>query len=129
MDSRIRWPGIVDRAREIVEGYEVGVTLRQVMYRLVSQGLLPNTPPMYRRLSSRLAAARREGRFPDLIDTLREVHVPPVWPDASAFVDEVPGWFRLDRTRGQQHAVYVAAEQDTLRQLLRGSDVPTSDRI
>lgn len=118
--SRVRWPGIVDRAREIVDGYEGGVTLRQVMYRLVSEGLLANTPPMYRRLSSRLAAARREGRFPDLIDTLREIHVPPVWAGADAFVGEVPGWFRLDRTRGQEAAVYVAAEKDTLRLLLTG---------
>jgi hypothetical protein len=103
-----------------VDGYEGGVTLRQVMYRLVSEGLLANTPPMYRRLSSRLASARREGRFPDLIDTLREIHVPPVWTGADAFVGEVPGWFRLDRTRGQQHALYVAAEKDTLRLLLTG---------
>ncbi|MFE2746234.1 hypothetical protein ACFXKX_18135 [Streptomyces scopuliridis] len=48
---------------------------------------------------------------------MREVHVPPVWTDAGAFVGEVPGWFRLDRTRGQEHVVYVAAEKDTLRQL------------
>ncbi|MFE3142968.1 hypothetical protein [Streptomyces scopuliridis] len=48
---------------------------------------------------------------------MREVHVPPVWTDADAFVGEVPDWFRLDRTRGQEHAVYVAAEKDTLRQL------------
>ncbi|GGT84652.1 hypothetical protein [Streptomyces violascens] len=34
--ERIRWPVVVDRAREIVESYEGGVTLRQVMYRLVS---------------------------------------------------------------------------------------------
>ena len=49
------------------------VTLRQVMYRLASEGVLPHTPPMYRRLSSQLAEARREGRFADLIDTIREV--------------------------------------------------------
>ncbi|MFE2746235.1 hypothetical protein [Streptomyces scopuliridis] len=55
--SRIRWPGIVarSRARETVGGYEGGVTLRQVMYRLVSEGRLSNTPPVYRRRSSRLA--------------------------------------------------------------------------
>ncbi|MET8831607.1 hypothetical protein ABZX40_37980 [Streptomyces sp. NPDC004610] len=28
--ERIRWPVVVDRAREIVESYEGGVTLRQV---------------------------------------------------------------------------------------------------
>jgi hypothetical protein len=38
--ERIRWPAVVDRAREIVESYEGGVTLRQVMYRLVSEGAL-----------------------------------------------------------------------------------------
>ncbi|MFF8960772.1 hypothetical protein [Streptomyces sp. NPDC014894] len=114
--QRIRWPAVVARARQIVESYDGGVTLRQVMYRLVSEGALPHTPSMYRHLSSHLAKARRENRFPDLIDTLREVHVPPAWPDATAFLREAVGWFGLDRTQGQQ-PVYVAAEKDTLRQM------------
>ncbi|WP_335938025.1 hypothetical protein [Streptomyces sp. PTD5-9] len=101
--ERIQWRAVVDRARQIVESYEGGVALRQVMYRLVSEGMLPPTPSMYRHLFSPLAQARREGRFPDLIDTLREA------------VD----WFALDRTEGQ-HPVYVAAEKNTLRQLLTG---------
>lgn len=61
--ERVRWPVIVDRAREIVEGYEGGVTLRQAMYRLVSEGVLPHTPSMYRRLQSRQAQVRRERRW------------------------------------------------------------------
>ncbi|MER6611402.1 hypothetical protein ABT282_37485 [Streptomyces sp. NPDC000927] len=40
--ERIRWPAVVDRARQIVESYEGGVTLRQVMYRLVFEGVLPH---------------------------------------------------------------------------------------
>lgn len=119
--QRVRWSVVVDRARRIVDGYApLKVTLRQVMYRLVSTGVLPHTAPMYRRLSARLAQARREGRFPDLIDTVRDVHVPECWPDADAFVREMPEWFRLDRTAGQQYALYVAAEKDTLRQQLTG---------
>ncbi|GGV51065.1 hypothetical protein [Streptomyces spectabilis] len=119
--ERVRWPVVVDRAREIVDGYApLKVTLRQVMYRLVSEGVLPHTPPMYRRLSAQLAQARREGRFPDLIDTVCEVHVPPAWPDAGEFVRQMPDWFRLDRTEGQERALYVAAEKDTLRQQLTG---------
>jgi hypothetical protein len=43
---------------------------------------------MCRHLSSHLAQARREDRFPDLIDTLGEVHVPPAWPDMGAFLRE-----------------------------------------
>ncbi|MEU5053730.1 hypothetical protein [Streptomyces sp. NPDC021096] len=121
MTERVRWPVVVDRAREIVNGYApLKVTLRQVMYRLVSVGALPHTAPMYRRLSAQLAQARREGRFPELIDTVREVHVPPAWPDVGAFISEMPDWFRLDRTEGQEHALYVAAEKDTLRQQLTG---------
>ncbi|MBT2453198.1 hypothetical protein J7F03_40565 [Streptomyces sp. ISL-43] len=117
--ERIRWTVVVERARQIVDGYApLKVTLRQVMYRLASEGVLPHTPPMYRRLSAQLAQARREGRFPDLIDTVREVHVPPAWPDATTFVAQMPGWFRLDRTAGQKRALYVAAEKDTLRQQL-----------
>ncbi|MFH8894384.1 hypothetical protein [Streptomyces sp. NPDC017949] len=90
------------------------------MYRLAAEGVLPHTPSMCRRLSSQLAHARREGRFPDLIDTVREVHVPPVWTDADAFVREMPAWFRLDRTAGQEHALYGAAGKDSLRQQLTG---------
>ncbi|MFD6464674.1 hypothetical protein [Streptomyces goshikiensis] len=78
--ERIRWPLVVERARQIVDGYApLNVTLRQVMYRLAAEGVLPDAPPMYRRLSARLAQARREGSFPDLTDTMREVHVPPAW--------------------------------------------------
>jgi hypothetical protein len=117
--ERVRWPVVVDRARRIVEGYApLKVTLRQVMYRLVSEGALPHTAPMYRRLSAQLAQARREGRFPDLIDTVRAVHVPPAWPHVDVFVEQMPDWFRLDRTEGQERALYVAAEKDTLRQQL-----------
>ncbi|WP_187438765.1 hypothetical protein [Streptomyces sp. sk2.1] len=80
--ERIRWTAVVHRAREIVDGHApLKVTLRQVMYRFAAEGVLPHTPPMYRRLSVQLAQARREGRFPDLIDTVREVHVPQAWPD------------------------------------------------
>ncbi|MGJ3558531.1 hypothetical protein ACR6C2_04485 [Streptomyces sp. INA 01156] len=46
-------------ARQIVEGYApLKSTLRQVMYRIASEGVLPHTPPMCCRLSSQLAKAR-----------------------------------------------------------------------
>lgn len=110
------------RAADIVTGYDEvgGCTLRQAYYRLVVEGLIPHTAPAYRRLSARLAQARREERFPDLIDPLREVHVPPAWPDAGAFLRAAPDWFALDRTAGQATALYLACEKDTLRAQLRG---------
>jgi hypothetical protein len=91
-----------------------------VYYRLVSGGSIPHTAPTYRRLSAQLARARREGHFPDLIDPLRQVHVPPAWPDAATFLRKAPGWFALDRTAGQTTALYVACEKDTLRAQVTG---------
>ncbi|MFE9121322.1 hypothetical protein [Streptomyces sp. NPDC007172] len=38
MGERIRWPVVVRRAREIYAEYDGGVTLRQLMYRLVAEG-------------------------------------------------------------------------------------------
>ncbi|MFD8915981.1 hypothetical protein [Streptomyces sp. NPDC059575] len=55
--------------------------------------------------------ASREGRFPDLIDTVLEVHVPLAWTGADAFLAQMPDWFCLDRTEDQEHALYVAAER------------------
>ncbi|MBQ0891119.1 hypothetical protein KBZ94_40465 [Streptomyces sp. RM72] len=119
---RLCWADVVDRAAVIVTGYDAvgGCTLRQVYYRLVAEAAIPHTAPAYRRLSARLARARRGEGFPDLIDPLREVHVPPAWPDAGAFLDEAPAWFCLDHTAGQAAAVYVACEKDTLRAQLTG---------
>lgn len=112
----------MERAAVIVTGYDAvgGCTLRQVYYRLVAEAALPHTAPAYRRLSARLAQARRLEGFPDLIDPLREVHVPPAWPDAGAFLRQAPAWFCLDHTAGQAAAVYVACEKDTLRAQLTG---------
>ncbi|MFF1696452.1 hypothetical protein ACFVXC_23025 [Streptomyces sp. NPDC058257] len=45
--ERLRWSAVVDRARQIIVGYApLKVTLRQVMYRLDSEGVLPHTPLM-----------------------------------------------------------------------------------
>lgn len=115
--GRLQWARIVERAASIVTS---GCTLRQVYYRLVSEGAIPHTPPAYRRLSAQLAQVRRRQYFPDLIDPLREIHAPPTWPDATTFLRAVPDWFALDRTVGQKTAVYVACEKDTLRAQLTG---------
>lgn len=39
--SRVRWPVVADRVREIAEGYEGGVRMRQVTYQVVPDGVLP----------------------------------------------------------------------------------------
>ncbi len=47
MSARLCWVTILVRAAEIVRSYSVGVTLRQLFYRLVSELLIPNTRSAY----------------------------------------------------------------------------------
>ncbi|MFE0107077.1 hypothetical protein [Streptomyces sp. NPDC059009] len=113
----IVWERVVERARQIDAEYDTAVTLRQLYYRLVTEGAIVHRPWAYRKLSSHLAASRRAGDGPDLVDTTRRVHVPRAWADANELVAQIPELFRLDRTTGQPLALYVCAEKDTLRSL------------
>ncbi|MGX1266875.1 hypothetical protein RKD18_000069 [Streptomyces phaeoluteigriseus] len=92
--ERVLWPVVVDRARQIVVGYApLKITLRQVMYRLVAEGVLPHTAPMYRRLSAQLAQARREGRHwnAQTIESMialmpLQSSVPTGWPERADLI-------------------------------------------
>ncbi len=61
----LKWPPIVERAAEIAGSYSTAVTLRQLFYRLVSEGLLANTDVSYKTLSARTAQARPRGMVPE----------------------------------------------------------------
>lgn len=113
--SPLRWSEVVDAARRVVEGYEHAVTLRQVYYRLAANGELPMTTSAYKKLSAQLAEQRRRGVFPDLLDSGRRVHLDPTYSEPGDLLELVPDWFRLDRTAGQEFALYVGVEKDTLR--------------
>src|SRR5215510_14642399 len=117
--SRITWPRILSVAAEIVRSYETGVTLRQLFYRLVAEGYLPNTPSAYKNLSKTTAAARRRGDFPNLIDRTRAIHryrtfTGPV--DARGWLSDI---YRRDRTEGQDLSLYLGVEKHGLVELLR----------
>ncbi|GGM82633.1 hypothetical protein GCM10012275_61510 [Longimycelium tulufanense] len=112
---RIHWPEVIEQARDIVTRYEYGVTLRQLYYILFSRGIIPHSAPTYRRLSARLAEARRRGDFPPLIDTVRQVHVPPSYTSPTELLTAAVATYRRDHTEGQPTQVWVGAEKDTVR--------------
>lgn len=111
---RISWGKVIEQAAEIVKGYDTGVTLRQLFYRLVSAGILPNTQSVYRTLSARTAEARRAGKFPDLIDRTRTIHRYACFNgvyDAKKWLAEI---YRRDRTEGQEVSLYIGVEKNGL---------------
>jgi hypothetical protein len=114
MSERIDWGHVLIRAAEVVEGYDTPVTLRQVFYRLVADGTLPNTTGAYKRLSARTAEARREGRFPDLADRTRSIVRPLSFGGAVEARRWLADVYRRDRTEGQAVSVYLGVEKHGL---------------
>ncbi|MGI8514605.1 MAG: hypothetical protein ACR2NT_05590 [Acidimicrobiia bacterium] len=109
---RLDWPPIVERAAEIVRSYSTSVTLRQLFYRLVSDGTLPNTRGAYSTLSDRTAEARRQGTFPDLLDRGRSIHRYRTFPNPQVAGRYVARIYRRDRTEGQEFNVYLGVEKN-----------------
>jgi hypothetical protein len=58
------WAPIIERAAGIVREYETPVTLRQVFYRLVAEGLVANKKTDYNQLSDRTAKAPARRHLP-----------------------------------------------------------------
>lgn len=117
--KRLDWRAVLDEAKSVVLSYDTGVTLRQLHYRLVSTGTIPNTASAYKQLSGRTAEARRAGDFPDLIDRTRSILRPPTWEDPGDALDWLANTYRRDRTEGQARAVYLGVEKAGMVEQLR----------
>lgn len=109
--TRIAWDSVLETAADIVYGYDTGVTLRQLFYRLVATQVLPNTSSAYKGLSSKTAEARRAGTFPDLIDRGREIHRAGYFTSPESALSWLTSRYRRDRTEGQDVSVYIGVEK------------------
>jgi hypothetical protein len=116
--ARTEWPLVLGRAADIVREYDTAVTLRQLFYRLVAEGLIPNTLTKYKRLSELTADARRQGKFPSLLDRTRIIERAPSWASPEDAIRALRLQYRRDRTEGQDVSLYLAVEKQTLVGLL-----------
>lgn len=108
---RKQWGPILKRAAEIVRSYDTPVTLRQLFYRLVSLQLMRNSASDYTMLAQRTAALRREGKFPDLIDESRQIHVADSFDGPAEVLNAALDSYRRDRTEGQPYTVFLGTEK------------------
>lgn len=112
--GELDWNTILHRAKEIVESYDTGVTLRQLYYRLVTERLIPNKQQSYKTLSAKTAAARREGWFPKLIDRTREIEQNMTFDSPSSALSWLSDIYLRDRTEGQPWSIYLGVEKHGL---------------
>jgi len=89
---------IIDKAKEIIEGTDHPMTIRQIFYQLVAQNFFPNTPQQYRQLSYHLVTARQRGliSWDAIEDRTRIPFEVSMWDDIESFVDSALASFRLD---------------------------------
>src|SRR5437868_5137106 len=99
--KRKPWAPIVERAAAIVREYDTAVTLRQVFYRLVAEGLIANKQSDYTLLSRLTAAARRDGAFPALVDRTRSIEQLERFDSPAHALRKLAEWYRRDRLEGQ----------------------------
>jgi hypothetical protein len=109
--ARIDWQRVTQHAARIVRSYETAVTLRQLFYRLVSDGTLPNTTAAYKSLSDRTTRAREAGSFPALLDRGRTIHRLGGFTSPEQARRYLKSIYRRDRTEGQDVSVYLGVEK------------------
>lgn len=111
LQKNYSWPPIIEAAKAIVESYNTKVTLRQLSYRLVSRGLIINKDPHYKRLSALTAEGRRNGTFPELADTTRQIE-DWVWhANAPKAMRHAANTYRNDRMADQPVTIYLGVEK------------------
>jgi len=116
--QNIKWVPVISRAIDIVSEYDGIVTLRQLFYRLVSEGLIPNTETTYKVLSRKTAQLRRESVFPRLVDDTRKIHRLSCFDGVDDGLRALHHQYRRDRTEGQKYHIYLAVEKGALQNLV-----------
>jgi hypothetical protein len=111
MADRIDWQQVTRHAADLVNSYDTSVTLRQLYYRLVSDGTLPNSIAAYKGLSDRTTRAREAGWFPALIDRGRSIHEYQTFQGPQTARRWLKGIYRRDRTETQDVSVYLGVEK------------------
>ena len=106
---------VVKEARAALEAV-APQTVRQLFYRLVTAGIVPNTRSAYQFTSRALVEARRTGKIPwkQIEDRLRRPRTPAMWEDLAEYVSDTIFCYRRDVWQTQPRLVECWLEKDAL---------------
>lgn len=130
----MRYADLVNAVNQIISGYTMSLTLRQVYYRLVAAGLIPNTRSNYNQLSSQLVTARENGDIDDtrIVDRSRRIEdVSFESPESFIEICQTTLRRRYVRRFWDSQPVYceVWVEKDALSQVLAEAVYPFNAAI
>jgi hypothetical protein len=93
------------------------ITLRGLMYRLVSHGFLPSTDHEHYKRLGRLMTVLREADLLDfdwIVDNVRMTDKPSSWSGLKDFAQEMRQTYRKDFWAHLQHYVHIIVEKDAI---------------
>ena len=106
---------VVKEARAVLESVHPQ-TVRQLFYRLVTVGIVPNTRSAYQFTSRALVEARRTGKIPwkQIEDRLRRPRTVSMWEDLAEYISDTIFCYRRDVWQTQPRLVESWLEKDAL---------------
>jgi len=114
---------LIEDANRIIDdyldqGYEL--TLRQLYYRLVATGVIPNNQRSYKNLGTAMNTGRMIGLvdWEAIVDRVRETRANAHWDSPKELLEDAAEAFQLDRWEGQENHVEVMCEKDALSGVL-----------
>lgn len=117
---------IIAQANRIISSYQaqnLSLTLRQLYYRFVASGLIPNKQSEYKRLGSII----NDGRLAGLIDwdaiedRGRNLQTVPSWNDPGDIIEAAARSYAIDLWEGQDNRVEVWVEKEALIGVVGGA--------
>jgi hypothetical protein len=110
---------MIDRANTICEEYAAAgysLTLRQLYYRFVANGWIPNTQESYNKLGSVVNNARLAGEIDwnHVVDRTRPLHQLSTWDDPTDIISDSAVAYREAVWRNQRNYVEVWVEKEAL---------------
>ena len=114
---------VIDDANEIIEAYQaqgLNLTLRQLYYRFVATGLIPNTQKDYKRLGSIVNDGRLAGMidWEAIEDRGRSLNAMSHWEDPSDIINGAARGYAIDKWKGQEYHVEVWVEKQALEAVI-----------
>lgn len=114
---------IIEKAEEICEDYSArgfSLTLRQLYYRFVAGGLIPNRDTEYERLGSIINDARLAGLidWEHITDRTRGVEGNSHWGSPAEIIQSALDGYQRDKWDGQPFYVEVWVEKDALKDVI-----------